>query len=155
VTGLTWLRELSDGFQYAIIADGTTRCPHCPDARGVVEEWFDPSDPRRTFQQWTCSMRNWLRVCGNGKFPVCVAMAEAKSQRQSRVSKEVPCPRKSLCGLLDECEETGRIVIFAGFTGSIDRIVSSVFARNGTSCDAIRVVFMFWPQRLTRVTGRM
>ena len=41
-----------------------------------------------------------------------------------RVSKEVPCPKDDkLRACLDECEETGRIVVFAGFTGSIDRIV--------------------------------
>ena len=28
--------------------------------------------------------------------------------------------------LLDECEETGRIVVFAGFTGSVDRVVKLV-----------------------------
>jgi hypothetical protein len=28
-----------------------------------------------------------------------------------------------LASLLDECEETGRIVIFAAFTGSVDRVV--------------------------------
>jgi hypothetical protein len=40
-----------------------------------------------------------------------------------RITKEVPCPKeKALKLLLDECEENGRIVVFAGFTGSVDRI---------------------------------
>jgi len=41
-----------------------------------------------------------------------------------RTTKEISCPKDAaLYELLDECEETGRIVIFAGFTGSIDRII--------------------------------
>ena len=41
-----------------------------------------------------------------------------------RVAKEVPCPKdKAVRELLDECEETGRILIFAGFTASLDKIV--------------------------------
>jgi SNF2 family DNA or RNA helicase len=40
-----------------------------------------------------------------------------------RTTKEVPCPKdKALLADLERCEETGRIVIFAGFTGSVDRI---------------------------------
>ena len=36
----------------------------------------------------------------------------------------IPCPKEAVLKmLLDENEETGRIVIFAGFTGSVDRVV--------------------------------
>ena len=42
-----------------------------------------------------------------------------------RVTREVPCPKEAaLKMLLDENEETGRIVVFAGFTGSVDRVVN-------------------------------
>ena len=41
-----------------------------------------------------------------------------------RIAREVPCPKDAaLKMLLDENEEVGRLVIFAGFTGSVDRIV--------------------------------
>ncbi len=40
------------------------------------------------------------------------------------MTREIPCPKTAaLKMLLDENEETGRIVIFAGFTGSVDRVV--------------------------------
>ena len=40
-----------------------------------------------------------------------------------RTAREVPCPKDAaLKMLLDENEETGRIVVFAGFTGSVDRV---------------------------------
>ena len=50
VTGLTLLRELSDGFQYRDVEDGMTKCPHCPESCGTVHEWFDPEDEERTFR---------------------------------------------------------------------------------------------------------
>ena len=43
VTGMTLLRELSDGFQYREVQDGMTTCTHCTD--GTVAEWMDPDDP--------------------------------------------------------------------------------------------------------------
>ena len=39
------------------------------------------------------------------------------------MAREIPCPKDAaLKMLLDENEETGRIVVFAGFTGSVDRM---------------------------------
>jgi SNF2 family DNA or RNA helicase len=125
ITGLTWLRELSDGFQYREATDGTIRCPHCPQAKGVVEEWFDPADETRTFQ--TVDMLDKALVARLQKRAVPCPRCGGKGEvpRTVRVTKEVPCPKdKALRGLLDECEETGRIVVFAGFTGSIDHIVN-------------------------------
>jgi SNF2 family DNA or RNA helicase len=124
ITGLTWLRELSDGFQYRDVADGMTRCPHCPQSKGTVEEWFDLTNEGRTFQ--AVDMLDGELVARLQKRTVPCPRCGGKGEvpRMTRVAKEVPCPKdKALCGLLDECEETGRIVIFAGFTGSVDRVV--------------------------------
>jgi hypothetical protein len=42
-----------------------------------------------------------------------------------RTTREIPCPKvAALRMLLDENEETGRLVVFAGFTGSVDRVVN-------------------------------
>ena len=49
ITGLTLLRELSDGFQYREIEDGEIPCPHCPDSCGEIEEWFEPGDEEATY----------------------------------------------------------------------------------------------------------
>ena len=49
VTSMTLLRELSDGFQYREVPDGTVTCPHCKGSK-TVDEWFDPDDENRTFQ---------------------------------------------------------------------------------------------------------
>jgi SNF2 family DNA or RNA helicase len=43
--------------------------------------------------------------------------------KMERIVKEIPCPKDAaLVDLLDENEEQGRVVIFAGFTGSIDKV---------------------------------
>ena len=123
MTGMTLLRELSDGFQYRDVADGTKPCNHCPD--GTVDEWFDPDDETRTFQaidmldeDLTQRLEKRKIVC-----PKCHGSGEMKKTK--RITKTVPCPKeKALKGLLGECEETGRIVVFAGFTGSVDHCVN-------------------------------
>jgi SNF2 family DNA or RNA helicase len=91
IQALTWLRELSDGFQYREEQDGTRVCSVC---NGVGSS-------------------NDCDGCGGtGNVPNLI-----------RVAKQVPCPKEQvLVDLLDENSDQGRLVIFAGFTGSIDRI---------------------------------
>lgn len=124
VTALTLLRELSDGFQYREVEDGMTRCPHCPSSKGVVEEWYDPTDEDRVYQavdmlnpEVTARLEKRETPC-----PRCDGKGEVV--KYARIARSVPCPKeKALRQLLEENEEVGRIVIFAGFTGSVDRVV--------------------------------
>jgi hypothetical protein len=108
ITGLTWLRELSDGFLYRDEKDGVQKCDHCTEGKSL----------------------DWQRNAGEFEqveitCPKCNGAMEVP--RVVRVSKEIPCPKiDELKNLLLECDETGRIVIFAGFTGSIDRITAEV-----------------------------
>lgn len=122
ITGITWLRELSDGFQYKEATDGTIKCSFCPD--GKIEEWFDKEDDERVFR--ATDMLDPALVARLEKRQVdCPQCGGSnKMAKKVRLTKEVPCPKdKVLAELLDECEETGRIVIFAAFTGSIDRAI--------------------------------
>lgn len=119
ITGLTWLRELSDGFQYKDIKDGKVPCPHC-DATGKIEEWFYGDNTYRSIDM----LDNEL-VAKLEKRQIDCLKCKGKKEVDKiiRISKEVPCPKdKALKADLERCEETGRIVIFSGFTGSIDRI---------------------------------
>lgn len=124
MTGMTLLRELSDGFQYRMVDDGTRACNHCPDSKGIVDEWFNP-DGEKTYQDISLledELVNKL-VKREVNCPKCNGTGEMKKTK--RITREIPCPKeKALRDLLEECEETGRIVIFAGFTGSVDRCVS-------------------------------
>ena len=53
VTGMTLLRELSDGFQYREEKAGQDPCTHCTD--GTVTDWSDPEDPRALYPAPICS----------------------------------------------------------------------------------------------------
>ena len=123
ITALTLLRELSDGFQYREAEDGTMACPHCGGSK-AVEEWFDPEDERRVFQSTDMLRPEVVETLRKRSVECPRCRGKGVVPRMVRVSKEVPCPKDDkLRACLDECEETGRIVVFAGFTGSIDRIV--------------------------------
>jgi hypothetical protein len=122
ITGMTLLRELSDGFQYREIQDGMVPCRQCTD--GAISEWCDPENPDRTYQaidlldpEIVAKLQKESITC-----PTCGGSREVP--KMVRIAREVPCPKDAaLQLLLDENEEVGRIVIFAGFTGSVDRIV--------------------------------
>lgn len=155
VQGLTLLRELSDGFQYREVQEGTSPCGTChqqgeavmetelqidengdevevevatyPNAgsTGVIKEWFDPSDETRVYSSIDMLRDDVVAgfECRDVVCPKCEG--EKEVPRMVRYSKEVPCPKEdALIDLLGENEEHGRVVIFAGFTGSVDRCVN-------------------------------
>ncbi len=125
MTGITWLRELSDGFMYKNVPDGLVKCPTCTDSEkdGHVQVWLDKENPDDAIQaidmldeEYVASLIETFITC-----PRCKGSQQVNKMK--RVSKEVPCPKEGkLKARLAQCEETGRIIIFAGFQGSIDRI---------------------------------
>lgn len=126
ITGLTWMRELSDGFQYREETDGTEPCPVCASGEtpGQTEVWVDPEDEERSFEMVDMLDPEYVKTLEKRlvKCPTCKGSTEVP--HKVRVIKEVPCPKdKALVDLLEENEEQGRLVVFAGFTGSLDRIV--------------------------------
>ena len=87
IQALTWVRELSDGFQYQEKKVDSTECS-CN------------GDPN-------CDLCN-----GSGELPV-----------MKRVAKRVKCPKDdAMIDLLDENIDCGRLIVFAGFQESIDRV---------------------------------
>lgn len=122
ITGMTLLRELSDGFQYSEKKVGTQQCQHC-NGEKEVEQWVDPEDDERTFSQiefLNPEVAEQL-VKQRVECPTCEGRGEVP--KYVREASMVPCPKEEvLKDLLDEVQDVGRIVIFAGFTGSIDRI---------------------------------
>jgi hypothetical protein len=122
VTGMTLLRELSDGFQYREQQDGITKCTHCTD--GTVAEWLDPDDPEATYQAVNMLDPELMARLVKQIVPCPVCGGSREVPKMVRIAREIPCPKDAaLKMLLDENEEVGRLVIFAGFTGSVDRIV--------------------------------
>jgi SNF2 family DNA or RNA helicase len=121
ITGLTHLRELSDGFQYREKVDGTEPCPVCAgtETPGKTEIWIDPDDPDRKFEmtdmldpEYAETLTKELQAC-----PTCGGDAEVP--HRIRVTKEVPCPKdNALVELLEENEEQGRLVRTRSKVGS-------------------------------------
>jgi hypothetical protein len=101
IAGLIALRELSDGFLYREIPDGTAPCSSCA-ASGQVSDV----------------------VGGESQNVPCAACrGTGQREKQKRIAHQVECPKElALFRLLQESADVGRIVIYAGFTGSIDRI---------------------------------
>jgi len=122
IVGMTLLRELSDGFQYREIPDGMVPCTHCTD--GTVAEWSDPNEPDRTYSDVSMLKPELVARLVKSIVPCPVCGGTRETTKIIRVAHEYPCPKDAaLKALLEENEEVGRIVIFAGFTGSVDRIV--------------------------------
>jgi SNF2 family DNA or RNA helicase len=99
ITGMTKLRELSDGFQYREVADGTKPCDHCPDASGKVEEWFNPEDEDKRYEaidmldeELISQLEKRSVTC-----PKCGGSGEIKKTK--RITKIVPCPKEKALNL--------------------------------------------------------
>lgn len=102
ISGLTLLRELSDGFQYQDEEDGWETCTVCSGRKRIP----DPLNPEE------------LALCDG-----CGGKGHRKQYKRTTV--QVECPKDAaLRDLLDEYDDVGRVVIYGGFTGSVDRITS-------------------------------
>ena len=100
ITALTLLRELSDGFQYKDTVVGQEVCPLCNGIR-------------------TVEINEQTESCPN-----CNGTGEVVKYERSTLS--IACPKEdALVDLLDEYSEVGRLVIYGGFTGSVDRCVAT------------------------------
>lgn len=139
IEALTLLRELSDGFQYKDKITGKETCKLCQGKKVKIQATEVPK-----------SCPN----CDGGEcFNHTPAYTEAESAcdgcngtgeiaKYERIVVEVPCPKEDIFKeLLDDHEEIGRMVTFAGFTGSIDRLVR-VATESGW--DVIRVDGRGW-----------
>jgi hypothetical protein len=117
IRALTLLRELSDGFQYVDVEEGTETCPNCK-GEGVATTYLNPETDSEIKEDvvenpvesvGTCSKCN-----GNKVVPRIV-----------RTTNVVECPKDAIVSeLLEDHDDIGRIVFYGGFTGSIDRVVS-------------------------------
>ena len=117
IEALTLIRELSDGFQYDNIEHGVIQCPTC---RGVGEcdvstnvvvdtqAPLDITEADGPKERVTCD-----RCGGCGEVP-----------KLERIAKYFGTPKDDyVINMLDELEDVGRVVIWAGFTGSLDKLV--------------------------------
>lgn len=121
IEALTKLRELSDGFQYTEVKDGTESCPLCHGSgRAMVPESGEAINPN----PYGINLPSDGPKLVDSECPNCQGKGEVTKYK--RTHKEVACPKdEALVDLLDEYEDVGRVVIYAGFTASIDRCVKT------------------------------
>jgi SNF2 family DNA or RNA helicase len=114
ITALTLLRELSDGFQYfETQSSEKMTCELCCGS-GSMNEYPEEITVNPIPVKVVCS-----RCDGSGL-----------TQKIIRDVKYVPTPKDDeLIDLLEEFEESARVVIYAGFQASIDKIVETVRAQ--------------------------
>ena len=128
IQALTLLRELSDGFQYGKNKIGMRECGHCfgkkTVSHSVPKEGIDP-----TANDYIMAPGDWIKEII--KCPSCGGTGEVA--QYERVAETVPCPKDEVViRELDTAEEYGRYIIWGGFRGTIDRLVSLVHQQGWT-----------------------
>lgn len=125
ITGITWLRELSDGFMYQDRPDGFTKCSTCKESeeKGKVPAWFDPVAPNDKIDDIGMLDEKYVKRLTKRYIECPRCNGTTQMPKTKRIARQVATPKEEkLVARLAQCDETGRIVIFAGFKGSIDRI---------------------------------
>ena len=147
ITGLTYLRTLSDGFQYRDVEDGLTECGACTD--GTEEYYINPDEPGATIRDIDMLSPEFVENLEKVEAPCSACNGTMLVKKMKRVTREVPCPKEdAVVDLLKQNEDQKRIVFFAGFTGSLDRIIK-VAQREGW--DTMRVDGRGW--KIAQLTG--
>jgi SNF2 family DNA or RNA helicase len=122
IQALTLSRELSDGFQYRETEGPLAKCVLCKGSGKIDASIAPPLDDDGT--EWDYSDDDpVLEDEDTVECPNCDGKGQAP--RQIRVAERISCPKDDLLvDLLEEHEDIGRIVIYAGFKDSVDRCVS-------------------------------
>lgn len=139
IVALTELRELSDGFKYTSEVIGKLTCDLC-DGKGCIvqpvycgPDTLDPELERRAKEDFGLE-----EICPEAFYqpheypefwkdaeiacPKCDGTKQINQLR--RKAEQVECPKEeALVDILEEYDDTRRMVIYAGFTGSIQRCV--------------------------------
>jgi len=151
IQGLTWLRELSDGFQYREKQDEkkpTISCPVCK-GKGQKEDWY--FDGEKVDVDAQDDLDHYEKRLGPCSY--CDGVGEVPNM--VRETKQINTPKdQAIRDLLEENEDQGRLVIFAGFQGSVDRIISLCHKQHW---DVVKVDGRGWkvmPADGTKITAK-
>lgn len=140
IQALTLMRELSDGFQYSERKEGTTKCPACNGLKVQrvpvdIENPSDPISPEEAAKGHRSYVSDDGEILWEDK-PLKIEVQEVPCdgckgtgivEKIIRTVDEVSTPKDdALKNLLDQHDEVGRLVVYGGFTASIDRITAIV-----------------------------
>jgi len=117
ITALTLTREISDGFQYIETPSGKETCPNCQGGGMVEVKMPDVAiDPMAPFEQPTFTEQ--VVRCDN-----CGGTGEVTTYK--RDTEAVGSPKDQyFIDDLDSHEDVGRYIVWGGFTGTLDRLVT-------------------------------
>ncbi len=133
IQALTLLRELSDGFQYKMVAtDKLVTCEACNGAKVVrykeyLPEPFEWDYP--TQDEFQEALIKFKDIDEDGflpekEFPCELCQSTGKVREIIRTHKQFSSAKLDMTkALLEEYEDIGRFVIYAGFQASVDRCV--------------------------------
>jgi len=116
IEALTRIRELSDGFQYTSEQDGIDQCPNCLGTGQVkIPQLAEGAVPEEVKAENFTMVDACCDYCGgDGSVPKYI-----------RTAIETGSPKdKFFIDQLDLHEDTGRYVVWGGFTGTIDRLIA-------------------------------
>jgi SNF2 family DNA or RNA helicase len=121
ITALTLLRELSDGFQYTSEKIGEETCPNCNGTGKEIikqlKEGFNALEAQDYSPDNYITEEVSCHYCGG----------TGQSAIYKRDTDSVTSPKdKVLLDVLDQHEDVGRLVVWGGFTGTIDRLIELV-----------------------------
>lgn len=147
ISGFTRLRELSDGFQYTEEEVGRQTCPKC-EGKLTVEQPIpivDEDELQTALQElYEKAAEGGIEVTDEDGLPIPEHLllpdkyevqtvecwkcgGEGEVPIYARGADKIACPKdKVLESLLEAHDEDGRLVVFAGFTESVDRVIETV-----------------------------
>lgn len=118
-------RELSDGFLYENVPNGTRTCSHC-DGKKTVQS---PVYKAQTEAEVEGAVEQTLDRMETISCPTCGGIGEVPAF--SKAPKPIHTAKDDLVtSLLEDQDEQGRIVLYAGFTASIDKLCGLVEKSN-------------------------
>lgn len=141
IAGLTLLRELSDGFQYTDTAIGQVDCHRCKGAKliempipivdqdeidNAMAELMQRAGEDFGIDAEGMPIPEHLLLADKYRIemvpcPGCGGIGTVTGYKTEAI--QVPCPKEDVMkDILDSHEEDGRLVSYAGFQGSIDRL---------------------------------
>lgn len=114
IQAMTLLRELSDGFQYReVTTDKMTRCLACHGHK-VVKAYFDAEGRPCNGDSEIAETRD---------LPCSTCNATGEVNVVEREATMVSCAKDdALKDIIDLHDDVGKLVVYAGFTASIDRV---------------------------------
>lgn len=140
---LILLRELSDGFQYVETPDGEKECSACFGLGTVKdfkikeehqEHYDEYGTPPVTQEDEDLSSDEYREKYYDHVDITCPTCGGNKVvPRTKRSLEEIPCPKDDVVrNKLEQHLEDGRLIIYAGFQGSVDRCVKIAQAQDWT-----------------------